>query len=196
MTTKPSSVGSSSLRRSIDDPTAFSAFYEQHAANVLAFLARRTFEIEVARDLTAEAFAQAFISRKRFRGASDAEAAAWLYAIVNHLLSRFVRRGIVERRATRKLGVQVPELDDDDYERVIELAGLSTMRTIVAAEFEQLRCDQREAIRLRVIDEMPYPEVAACLAISEATARARVSRGLRKLALLLDAASHPKERTT
>jgi RNA polymerase sigma-70 factor (ECF subfamily) len=40
------------------------------------FLARRTFDVEVARDLTAETFAQAFEHRGRFRGQSDAEASA------------------------------------------------------------------------------------------------------------------------
>jgi DNA-directed RNA polymerase specialized sigma24 family protein len=48
---------------------------------VLAFLARRTFDTEAARDLMAETFAQAYRSRTRFRGSSDAEAAAWLYSI-------------------------------------------------------------------------------------------------------------------
>jgi RNA polymerase sigma-70 factor (ECF subfamily) len=50
---------------------------------------------------------------------------------------------------------------------------------------EELPGDQREAIRLRVVDERPYDEVAAVLGINEATARARVSRGLRALAASL-----------
>jgi RNA polymerase sigma-70 factor (ECF subfamily) len=45
--------------------------------------------------------------------------------------------------------------------------------------------DQREALRLRVIEELPYDDVARRLACSELTARQRVSRGLRRLALML-----------
>jgi RNA polymerase sigma-70 factor (ECF subfamily) len=37
------------------------------------------------------------------------------------------------------------------------------------------------AIELRIVRELPYPEVAAELGVSEQTARARVSRGLRAL---------------
>jgi RNA polymerase sigma-70 factor (ECF subfamily) len=48
-----------------------------------------------------------------------------------------------------------------------------------------LREDQREALRLRVIEELPYDEVARRLACTEQSARQRVSRGLRRLALML-----------
>jgi RNA polymerase sigma-70 factor (ECF subfamily) len=41
-------------------------------------------------------------------------------------------------------------------------------------------------VRLRVVDELPYPDVAARLGISEQAARARVSRALRALAGALD----------
>ena len=52
----------------------------------------------------------------------------------------------------------------------------------MASAFSDLSGDQREALRLRVIDELPYPEIAESLGVSEQTARARVSRGLRRLA--------------
>lgn len=175
------------LRRSVRDPTAFVRFYETHADGVLTFLARRTFDAEVARDLMAETFAQAYGSRRRFRGGSDAEAAGWLYAIARHLLSGYVRSGVVERKATERLGIAVPELEQDDYERVVQLAALADVRGVVAEAFERLEPDQREAIRLRILEELPYAEVADRLAINEPTARARVSRGLRQLGAMLDA---------
>jgi RNA polymerase sigma-70 factor (ECF subfamily) len=52
----------------------------------------------------------------------------------------------------------------------------------VASAFSDLSGDQREALRLRVIDELPYPQIAETPGVSEQTARARVSRGLRRLA--------------
>lgn len=195
MTPKSNPADSCDLRRSSRDPEAFARFYGEHANGVVAFIARRTFDAEVARDLTAETFAQAFRSRRRFRGTTDEEAAAWLYAIARHLLSRYVRSGIVERKATERLGIAVPDLGEGDYERVVQLAGLADMRAIVAEAFEHLGPDQREAVRLRVVEELPYPEVAARLAISESTARARVSRGLRQIASAFDALPQTKEMT-
>lgn len=171
-----------SLRRSRIEPVAFTALYEARASELLVFFVRRTFDVEVARDLTAETFAQAFEHRRRFRGSTDEEAAGWLYAIARHQLSRYARRGVVRRKAVERLGIRVPEVAEDDYERIVELAGLADLRTHVAAAFARLPADQGEALRMRVIDDRSYSDVAAALGVSEQTARARVSRALRRLA--------------
>ena len=54
------------------------------------------------------------------------------------------------------------------------------------AVLAELQDDQREALRLRVVCELEYATVAQRLGVSEATARARVSRGLRRLAGALE----------
>jgi RNA polymerase sigma-70 factor (ECF subfamily) len=169
---------------------AFGQVYEQHAGGIVRFLARRTLDVEVARDLAAETFATAFRSRRRFRGTTDAEAAGWLFGIARHLHGRYVRTGIVERRATQRLGIQLPPLDEEDYERTDRLADLAGIRSILLDELERLPADQQMAIRLRIVEELPYPEVAARMCVNEPAARARVSRGLRELADALE--RHPK----
>jgi RNA polymerase sigma-70 factor (ECF subfamily) len=173
---------SDNLRRARSEPCAFADVYAAHSRDVLVFFARRTFDVEVARDLTAETFAQAFEHRRRYRGATDEEAAGWLFGIAHNQLGHYVRRGIVARKSVQRLGIRVPEIADDDYERIVELAGLSELRDRVAEAFSDLGSDQRDALCLRVIDERPYAEVAAALGVSEQTARARVSRALRRLA--------------
>jgi RNA polymerase sigma-70 factor (ECF subfamily) len=60
------------------------------------------------------------------------------------------------------------------------------LRQALGVELASLGADQREALQLRVVDELPYIVVAQRLGVSEATARARVSRGLRALARALD----------
>jgi RNA polymerase sigma factor (sigma-70 family) len=174
------------LRRSGSAPSAFSRVYEAQVRELLVFFLRRTFDVEVARDLTAETFAQAFEHRRRFRGRSDAEAAAWLYGIARHQLSRYAQRGVVRRKAIDRLGIQLPAIADDDYQRIVDLAGFADLRRRIAAAFSALPPEQRDVLRLRVIDERGYPDVAATLGVSEQTARARVSRGLRRLADAVD----------
>jgi RNA polymerase sigma-70 factor (ECF subfamily) len=51
----------------------------------------------------------------------------------------------------------------------------------VLALLDRLPAAEREAVRGRVIDERSYPELAARLSITEASARKRVSRGLAAL---------------
>lgn len=172
---------------------SFGSLYRIHADNVMVFIARRVYDREVAMDLTAETFAQAFISRKRFRGRSQAEAEAWIYAIARRQLADYLRRGKAERRAIEKLGIDGPRLSDEDLDRVDQLAGLGELRSAITSGLAELSPSQRDALSLRVVEELSYPEVAERLGISEQTARARVSRGLRRLARILEATTIPKE---
>src|SRR4029453_4021560 len=93
----------------------------------------------------------------------------------------YVRRGKAERRGLRRLGLERPQLVEGECARIEELAGLDAMRGTLAEHLSRLAPAQRRALDLRVVRELPYPEVADRLGISEQAARARVSRGLRAL---------------
>jgi len=80
------------LTASVAEPELFVAFYDHHARRLLAFFVRRTFDAQVAADLTAETFAQAFAARARFRGPGPGSAAAWLQTIAGRQLNRVRRR--------------------------------------------------------------------------------------------------------
>jgi RNA polymerase sigma-70 factor (ECF subfamily) len=163
------------------DATALGELFEAEGPRLLAFVTRRTFDAEQALDIVGEAFAVAFERRTKFRGGSREEAVAWLYAICRTQLNHQFRRRGAERRALSRLGVDRPVMGEDERRRVEELAGLAQLRAVVADELERLPADQRAAVRLRVVDELDYDEVAARLDITQQTARARVSRGLRAL---------------
>ena len=165
---------------------AFVALYEAEAKPVLVFLARRTVDAEVAVDLTAETFAQAWRGWGRVRLESSEEVRAWLFTIARRQLSGYLRRGRVERRALRRLGIRTPVVHHDDVAEIERAAGLVAMRSVLGSELAALSANQREALRLRIVEELPYPDVARQLGVSEATARARVSRGLRALAEALE----------
>jgi RNA polymerase sigma factor (sigma-70 family) len=171
------------------DHDDISRLYRRHARAMTAFFARRTYDPEAAVDLLAETFATAFEDRDSFRGNGDEAAIAWVYGIARHQLSGFYRRGSVERRAMAKLGVDRRALTDPEYDRLEELAGLADLRRQVAAALDQLPEEHVQAVRLRVVDELGYDQVAAALGISEQAARARVSRGLRALADAVDPAT-------
>jgi RNA polymerase sigma factor (sigma-70 family) len=162
------------------------ALYARHCDALLLFLVRRTADPEVALDLWGETFAQALAARRRYRGTTDEEAGAWLFAIARRQLSRFYRRGSAERRAMQRLRIERPQLDPDIEAELIRRAGLEDLHRALADAIATLPEDAREAIGLRILDELPYPDVAARLAISEQAARMRVSRGLRALGHVLD----------
>ncbi|HWT95775.1 MAG TPA: sigma factor, partial [Solirubrobacteraceae bacterium] len=97
--------------------------YRRHGRELLLFLVRRTADPETALDLWAETFAQATAGRRRFRGRTEDEAAAWLYGIARHQLSAWYRRGVVERRGLQRLRIERRELTEVEHERIVDLAG-------------------------------------------------------------------------
>jgi RNA polymerase sigma-70 factor, ECF subfamily len=163
--------------------------YDRHAEAILAFLVRRTWDPEVAVDILAETFAVALEGRHRFRGRGRDAAGAWLYGIARHELADHFRRDGAQRRALARLGIERRPLTDVEYERIEELAGSCELRDRVAEELDALPVDQREAVRLRVVEEQGYQTLAQTLDISQDTARARVSRGLQALRAAIDAAT-------
>ncbi|MDA0185624.1 RNA polymerase sigma factor [Solirubrobacter phytolaccae] len=169
------------------DADTIARLYAAHARGLVAYFARRTFDPQVASELMAETFAAAVADRRKFRGDSDEAAGAWLYGIARHQLSGWYRRAAVERKMLGRLGLEPPLLSDVEYERIEELAGLSELRGRVAELVAALPAESRDALRLRILEERPYPEVATELGIAEAAARARVSRALRGLAANLEA---------
>src|SRR5436190_14221514 len=151
------------------------------------FCARRVLDAEVALDLTAETFAQAFRGRRGFRGTTEVEARAWLLTIARRQVARYLRRGALDRRAVERLGIQVPRLEPGEAEEIERRACLPQLRAAVAAALEHIGEDQREALRLRVVEECSYEQIADILGVNESAVRARVSRGLRALQDALDA---------
>jgi RNA polymerase sigma-70 factor (ECF subfamily) len=170
------------LVRSTDDAEAFQEFYVANRARLLAFLTRRALDPDVARDLTAETFVVALQRRHQFRGHTDAEAEAWLFAIARTQLSVYWRRGTAERRALALLGAATQPAEVTELERIEELAGLRDLRHDVRRALDELSPDQAYAVLQRVVDERAYEDLAAELGVSEDVVRARVSRGLRALA--------------
>ncbi|HEX3520135.1 MAG TPA: RNA polymerase sigma factor [Solirubrobacteraceae bacterium] len=161
------------------DAEAFGLFYCRRVNAVLAFFLRRTGDRELAADLTAETFAAALTALPRYRP-ERSSALAWLFTIAHHKLVDSLRRGQVEDRARRRLGLEPLSFSDEEIElveqRAVSAAGDSALLTL-----EQLSGEQRAAVKGRVLEEADYEELATRLKCSEAVVRKRVSRGLAEL---------------
>lgn len=155
------------------DGATFEQFYRRYADRMLGYFVRRTHDAELAADLTAETFAAALTSRRRYR-ADAGNASAWLFGIASKKLIDAQRRGYAERRARRRLGMERIELSGDDFARIDRLGESDDARVLM----ERLAPDQRAAITAHVLEERPYDQIAAELDTSEAVVRKRVSRGL------------------
>lgn len=174
----------------MDEADAFSRLYATASEPVLMFLTRRTLDVEDAVELTAETFAIALASWTTLRDLSPEQTRAWLFTVARRRFSRYMRRAKVERRVLARVGVELPPLAADDIALIEQRAGLAGLRQVVAQELARLSHEHRQVLQLRVVEERSYGDVARALGISEPTARARVSRGLRRLSAALEPYRH------
>src|SRR5581483_3552472 len=136
------------------DPAAFGELYRRHVPRVYAWHARR---LEwAAADLTAETFARAWIARRGFRDLRDGCALPWLLGIAHNVLRESVRCERVETQARERLGLPLDLAEEDGYATVEERLSVSG----AMAALDELPDHERDAVELRVIEELPYAEVA------------------------------------
>ncbi|MCW3015836.1 MAG: polymerase, sigma-24 subunit, subfamily [Solirubrobacterales bacterium] len=161
-----------------ENPDAFRLLYDRYADRVHGYFARRTHDADAAYDLTAETFAQAWLVRERFRDEAGGSAGPWLFGIARNVLLMSVRRGRLERQACERLGL-LERLDAPAT--AIPDEGWAADADTADELLDGLPATQREAVRLRVLQDLDYTQVAAALGTTAPAARVRVHRGLAAL---------------
>jgi RNA polymerase sigma-70 factor (ECF subfamily) len=175
------------VREARRDPEALGELYRRHAQRLHSWL-RSQVSPQIACELTAETFAQAALSLKRFVDPGGGSASPWLFGIAKNLLRRYYQQQRVDASARRRLGMGDRSFDPN-LARVEERDRAERMKPSLAAALAALPPGQRRALELRVIQELPYDQVASSLSCSEGAARIRVTRALGSLSERLKGAS-------
>jgi DNA-directed RNA polymerase specialized sigma24 family protein len=110
------------IAASLAEPTRFAELFDRHFPAIHRYLRRRVGP-ELADDLAAETFTQAFGQRHRYRPKYP-DAAAWLYGTAANLLRQHSR---AEQRRLRAYARLTPDINGPDVdERVAERVDAST----------------------------------------------------------------------
>ena len=142
---------------------------------------RQTGSETAALDLTAETFAQAWRMLRRFKDMADGSGAPWLFGIARNLLRQYHKHNRIETAARARLGLPVDWEGTDEYDAVEERESARRLRPALQHAVSTLPADQQAALELRIVQQLPYEEVAGRLDCSINAARLRVSRALRSL---------------
>jgi RNA polymerase sigma factor (sigma-70 family) len=159
------------------DESAFDTLYARHASAVLAFLVRMVRDPALAEDLLQTTFLSVVRARGRYEAGTAAR--SWIFAIAANagrdaLRRRRARPEDLSSTGASPEGAAVPApVGDPGAERAVQDALL------------QLPVEQREAVILHKLQEMPFEEVATTLGISVSAAKVRAHRGYQRLRTLL-----------
>jgi RNA polymerase sigma-70 factor, ECF subfamily len=168
------------MRAARTDARAFGELYERHAVAIHGWLRGRVGE-PAATDLTAETFAAAWQSRRRFRTDRGESVAPWLYGIALNQYRSYQRLARVESSARARLGMQQTYASAMEIEDADERLAAEQARSDLRNALGDLTAEQRRALELRVIDDLRFSEIAAQMSTTEPTARMRVMRALRAI---------------
>jgi RNA polymerase sigma-70 factor (ECF subfamily) len=168
------------------EPADLTRLYERTARPLLVFFQRRVDDPEVAVDLMSDCFTIALERRHQFRGADEDALSGWLWSIAQSVLREYERREGSAQRWAQRLGRERRTLTDKEIERIEELAASQSIRDAVARSLDRLPDDQREAVRLRIVEGLPYAEVASRLGLTASGTRTRVTRAMRTLRGMLE----------
>jgi RNA polymerase sigma-70 factor, ECF subfamily len=154
-------------------PAAFGQLVVKYQDRLFNSLFRVLGSAEDARDITQDAFVQAFLKLETFRGSSAFY--TWLYRIGFNLAMSYAR----SKHATQSLdhakrtsgqepvdGQATPEIELSRHEQV----------ALVHVALGELAADYREVIVLREIDGCRYDQIAEILDLPVGTVRSRLFR--------------------
>jgi len=161
----------------------FAALFEAYAPSVRRAVLGRCPDVDLADDVVAETFARAWEHRARFHERGPCSREAWLHGIAANVLGRMLRDRRVERRGLARVESWEPRPDADPAQDIIARAVAADARGDIHEAFAELNADQQRAVRMRVLDGAEYDDIARADGTSVVTTRARVSRGLRILAV-------------
>lgn len=165
-------------------PHAIAELYRRHSQAINSWFRSRV-PTPDASELTAETFAQATLSLRRYRDPGHGSAAPWLFGIAKNLARRYYERQRVESSARLRLGMPLRSYEEDVAEQLDERDRATRLRKPLDEALQSMPPGQRDAVLLRVVDELPYATIARRLNCSEAAVRIKVMRALNTLSRML-----------
>ena len=173
------STDSEIIRRSVDDPAAFSEIFERHARVIVAYAARRV-GADAAEDVLSETFLVAFRRRGDFDASSDS-AKPWLFGIASRHIARHRAR---EARQWRAVEASTG-LDNASDGRLpaadARLDAHSALREL-APRIAALPDRDRDLLLLHAWGDLTFEEIAIAQGIPAGTVRTRMHRLRKRLA--------------
>lgn len=173
------STDSESIRRSLDEPGAFSQIFERHVRAVGGYIRRR-----VGQDAVEDVLSETFLVAFRRRGSFDhvwESARPWLLGIATRLVRS--HRAMEARQwrafqASAGAGEAGGLPHDEADEHLDAQAALRELAPRIAA----LSVKDRDTLLLYAWGDLTYEQVAAALGVPVGTVRSRLNRVRRRLA--------------
>ena len=160
------------------DHAAFERVFDRYADLVYRFVRRRTGDADLAEDVAAQVFLEAWRQRSKVR-LLNGSLRSWLLGVASNLVRRHWRSLGRKQRAIARLPLPAPVWDhaDDVAGRVDDQRRLAGLHSLLQAMPQK----HVEVLLLWAWEELSYDEIAQVLDVPVGTVRSRLSRARKRL---------------
>lgn len=174
------------VERAKTDPEAFGCLFDTYYPPILRYCIKRTGDMAMAEDITAETFVKAYknIDRFEWQGVSIS---AWFYKIATNEIRSYFRKSRYTTTSLDELleqtGFELASDEDVHQELVDAQDQLARDARFIEAQqcLATLSLRYQEVIALRYIERKKISEIALILGKREGTVKSLLSRGIVKL---------------
>lgn len=180
------------LRDGAGREESFRTLFDRFYWPLFRFFEHRGFSTEECQDLIQETFLRVYRGIEAFRG--EARWEHWLFRIANNTAIKAVRH----RAAAKRAGQEVPLEGEDEAELraatggsargaaepLRQLLGKETRDLLVEA-IEGLPGQMRRCVRLRVLQDLDYDEIAEILQLAPSTVKVQLFKARKRLQMEL-----------
>jgi RNA polymerase sigma factor (sigma-70 family) len=160
------------MARSCRLPSNFSAIFDRHFDAIYSYL-RRRLGAQLAEDLAAQTFEEAFRLRARYDPTRE-DARPWLYGIATNLVRNHLRQERRRLMAYSRFPTETASADEVDV--AVSRADARALAPDVARALESLTPADRDTLLLLAWAQLSYSEISEALDIPIGTVRSRLSR--------------------
>lgn len=169
-----------------DHPERFALIFDAYYPTIFRYILRRTWEVEIAEDITSETFLRVVwkLPKFRFQGISILH---WFYKIASHEVALYFRDQKVNIDSLEDLK-ELTGFDPKSDEDII--AEMIWMETYIKQQQDFQKAQRKlaalpikyaEVIALRFLEEKSLREISEILNKKEGTIKSLLSRGMEKL---------------
>ena len=176
------------LRRARDgDPSAGETLFKTYlkeARSIQGLLRRSLYRPEDREEMLHEIYLQLVSGHNTFRG--DARLSTYVYQVARiTILQKFRRENTLKRGKIYRTISEPFEIPDQNQSNPEYAYSMKEARQILRELIERLPAAYRETLRLRVLEDLSYEEIARRMDLPLNTVSTKIHKGKKLLALIL-----------